>query len=724
MSNTDILIENARFRLVVGEDCIAKSLVCKANGLELLAPDIRLPLFTLTEARPFNNEIKLGHPNKRTVFSANRLRREGDMLIVGFEWIGFEAEVSVRIMPDYIAFTLTGFRGVDAWFGGLTMEKPPVEEFCLLQLPVAERKYFGQWLNVVHDDQVAVNVLATSPHAGIDGVCRGDCRILSASARREIRLKGCSAALIVSEKKALLDCIDALEVDYDLPRGVESRRSATIHQSIYWTENVNPQTVDTHIAYAKKCGMRLMMIYSTSIFQNEREWSHYGNYDFRPEYPNGLEDVKSVVRKIRAAGIKPGLHFLHTHVGLKTRYVTPEADHRLHLTRHFTLARDVGTEETVIFVGENPEGTVMHPKCRVLKFGTELITYEGYTAEPPYCFTGCVRGAFETRIKSHERGCVGGILDITEFGGSSVYPDQNTDLPDEIGDKLAQVYNTGFEFVYYDGSEGTNAPFDYHIANAQYRVWKKFENPPLFAEGAAKTHFSWHMLSGGNAFDVFPPAIFKEKIVEHPVEEAPRMAQDLTRLDFGWWQFYPDVEPDMYEFANGCAAAWDCPVTVAENLEAFRKNPRTEDIFESLRRWEDVRAKNWLTQAQKEMLKNTSQEHILLQNGAGEYELMPYNRIEGAAGGDKRVSAYVFERGGKIWAVCWHNTGSGILELPVQDPDAVYTVQIDGKAIAVERNADGMKLPVSGRRYLRTGLSREALIQAFRGAKLTETEKL
>ena len=115
--------------------------------------------------------------------------------------------------------------------------------------------------------------------------------------------------------------------------------------------------------------------------------------------------------------------------------------------------------------------------------------------------------------------------------------------------------------------------------------------------------------------------------------------------------------------------------------------------------------------------------HILLQNGAGEYELVPYDRIEGAAGGDKRVSAYVFERGGKIWAVCWHNTGSGILELPLRDPDAVYAAQIDGEAIAVERNADGMKLPVSGRRYLRTGLSREALVQAFCAAKLLEAEK-
>jgi hypothetical protein len=53
-----------------------------------------------------------------------------------------------------------------------------------------------------------------------------------------------------------------------------------------------------------------------------------------------------------------------------------------------------------------------------------------------------------------------------------------------------------------DGSEGTGAPFEYHVPNAQWRVYRRLSPPPLFTEGAAKAHFSWHFQAGGNAFEV------------------------------------------------------------------------------------------------------------------------------------------------------------------------------------------------------------------------------
>jgi hypothetical protein len=40
------------------------------------------------------------------------------------------------------------------------------------------------------------------------------------------------------------------------------------------------------------------------------------------------------------------------------------------------------------------------------------------------------------------------VLDISEFGATSIYLDQNTSLQGEIADKLADAYNAGFGFVY------------------------------------------------------------------------------------------------------------------------------------------------------------------------------------------------------------------------------------------------------------------------------------
>ena len=387
------------------------------------------------------------------------------------------------------------------------------------------------------------------------------------------------------------------------------------------------------------------------------------------------------------------------------------------MTKYFTLARPVDVNDDVIYVEQNPQGTVMEPRCRVLKFDGELISYESYTTEPPYCFVGCKRGHFDTKVIPHSLGTIGGILDISEYGAGSVHPDQNSSLQDIIADKIAKVYNAGFEFVYFDGSEGTNPPFEIYIPYAQYRVYKKMGKKPLYCEGAAKAHFSWHMLSGGNAFDVFQPEVFKQKIVEYPFEEAPRLAQDFTRLNFGWWAYFQNTQPDQYEFGTSRGAAWDCPVTMKASLDKFKTNPRTRDNLEVMRRWEDVRAKGLLTPEMKQQLRNAEQEHILLINEEKEYEMVSYERIVGAAGGDESLSAYVFERKGKSYVVCWHTTGSGVLSLPLRAEDVVYEAEIGGVKREMTSQVDYVLFMVDDRHYVSSELPIEQLVDAFVNAR-------
>ena len=202
----NIVIENELFKLSIGEDCVEKSLVYKPNGEECLELDEDIALFSILEKRPFDNEIKLSHPAKRTVFQANRVRKDGDNLIVGFEILPFEAIVKVKVTPWYISFGLEDFILHKAEYA-LCMDLPPVEEFRILQLPVKKRKNFGEWLNVIWDEKVAVNILATSPYPRIDSERRKDYNIMYAEAMKDIKLKGCEAALIVSSPDELLDCI-------------------------------------------------------------------------------------------------------------------------------------------------------------------------------------------------------------------------------------------------------------------------------------------------------------------------------------------------------------------------------------------------------------------------------------------------------------------------------------------------------------------------------------
>ena len=704
------VFENKNFRLTVGENALTESLIYKPNGEELLMADEEISLFSVTQLRPFNNEVKLAYMNKKTTFEANKIAVEGNKIIIDFEIIPYQAVVTYEVKDEYMTFTLTDFIVTPKMYEGLSMDIPPGEEFRLLQLPIKHRKNFGQWVNAVWDDKASACVLAAMPEAIIDSEKRKSYRILTADAKKEVKLKGTSAALIVSGgKEEFLSAMNNLEHNLALPLGVESRKNPIINRSIYWTTEITPKNVDEHIAYAKQGGFECMLIYYSSLCPMPTPWDYgtCGDYSFNENYPNGYEDMKAVIAKIKAAGITPGLHFLHTHIGKFTKYVTPVCDHRLNVIERFTLAKPLGLGNEDIYVYESTKNALVCKGRRVIKFGGELISYEGFTTEPPYRFYGIKRGYWNTNVTDHSLGEVGGILDVSEYVATSAYIDQNTDLQDEVAEDIAKLYDCGFEFIYFDGSEGTNIPYEYHIPNAQYRVLKKLGSAPKFCEGAAKAHFGWHHLSGANAFDIFKTDVFKEMLDKHPLAEAPHMAQDFTRLNFGWWAFYNDTRRDVYEYGTSRAFGWDSPITIQTSLERFGKHPRINDILEVMRRWEDVRKNNVLSKEEKDILKIGGAEHTLLINEKGEYELVPYYEVKGAFSGEKDLWAFVFERLGKSYALVWHNSGSGKVKIELEG--AKYERDLGKEELPIEKDGKNIVIELSDSAYLSADVSLEEM---------------
>ncbi len=703
-ASADVTIENPRFRLVLGDDAKAKSLTLKTTGEELLDLKEDLRAFAVVQNRPFNNEVKLIFANKRTEYRADRLRREGDFLIIGFELISYEAKIKITEAADYVLFELVDFPLGPKGANHLQMTYPPVDVMKILDLPVKNRKCFGDWLNVSSDESAAVALVAAEPYTWIENAQRHGFRLMTAEAHRNLKLRGAKTALIVSPTAAFMDAMDAFERDLGLPRGVQSRRSQEITSSIYWSAGVRPSTVDKHIAYAKQGGFRNMLIYYPALCKGAQGDGGYGgvaDYELLDEYTNGVDSLKEMLVKIKAAGIKPGLHVLQTFIGFKTHYVTPVADPRLNLTTHFTLAKPLGKDDGDVYVQEDPSNCPTNELSRILAFGGELIGYEGFTTERPYMFTGIKRGALKTTVVEHQRGQIGGILDVCEFGGRSCYIDQNSDLQDEVAERIAKIYDCGFEFMYCDGSEGVNVPQGIHVPNAQYRVWKKLGKKPLFMEGAAKGHFGWHHLSGANAFDVFPPEIFKDMIVRWPLYEAPIMREDFSRINFGWWGIHQPSEKsvgtqlDMWEFGTSKAAAWDCPATIQFNMPAIEKHPRMTDLLEVMRRWEDVRAKKWLSAEQREALKDAKREFHLYRDEKGDYALCEIEMLPTSAEA-KSLRGFVFERGGKRIVAYWHTHGEGEFAF---DWDGPKTLKADKV------------------RYLETLMTKAEIVRAFTAAK-------
>lgn len=713
-----IVIENAEARLVLSASGTAESLIHKASGQECLGHASAVPMFTVTQYRPYDNELQLSYPAKPKVFPSERVRREGDRLIVSFAMVGYEATIRLKITNGYLAFTLDKLEYKER--AGLRPKpKTPIDETVFLQLPVRNRQNFGDWLNVAWDDALAVNLLATDPFARIDCSACGAYRLMQAGTVDSVKTQGVGAALIVTEPRHLLDRIATIETDYGLPLGVAARRRKEYSQSYYELITAKPEELDRHLRFAQMAGLTAMDVYYAVFCKTA------GHFSWRPEYPRGIEDVKSLVDRIAAAGITPGIHIHYNKANKDDAYVTPRPDPRLNLTANFTLKESLDERGSTITVEESPRQCPMEEGRRILRVQGELITYQRYTTTPPYQFIGCQRGSLGTRTAAYASGQRVGLLDVDTWP-IFVRLTQNTDVQEEVARRIADIYHgAGFRFVYFDGAEDVPGPeYWYTVSRAQWLVYQKLDPPPLIAEGACKSHFSWHVLSRGNAFDVFKPEVLKESVRAFPAAEAPQVAKDFTSINFGWIGYWAPsrdtvgTQPDMLEYATSRAAAWDCPISLVGDLPQLEAHPRTPDNLEVIRRWEEVRSKGWLTAAQKSQMRDLSQEHTLLIDERRNFELAPYSQIEKVAGQDGPARAFVFQRNGRVYVAFWHTSGQGSLQLTLDRRQTKLMAQL-GKPIDMVASGNGIRVPLAGRHYLEcVDVSRETVVVAFQKATL------
>jgi hypothetical protein len=717
VETNSVFLENKEMRLVIAENGQAQSLIHKPSGEECLAAGLRVPMFTATQYRPYDNELQLVLPAKVTSFPAEAVRRDGDKLFVTFALVEYEATIGLRIAESYIGFKLEKLQ-YKPHIGLRPKRQDPVEQTLFVQLPVRARKNLGDWLNVTWDDNVAVNLLATDPHARIDCQPYAGAYLFQAGTVDEVATEGVGAALITTHTKNLLDRIADVEKDYDLPRGVESRRRSEYRHSYYEMGETTPENIDKHIAYARRAGFRMMQMHYRSFAKT------VGHFEWEAKYPNGMLDLRKVVGKISKAGIIPGLHIHYNKCNKTDGYITPKPDPRLGVTRNFILAEPLDSTGTTITVEENPRLCTTDEGRRILKIQNELVSYETFSSSHPYQFHKCTRGALNTTPESHDLGSAVGLLDVDTWP-IFVRFTQNTSIQEEVALRLGKLYREAeFKFTYFDGAEDVPPPFWFTVSRAQWLVLKELEPKPLLAEGACKSHFSWHILTRGNAFDVFKPEVMKACIQAYPAVEAQRVARDFTSINFGWVGYWaPNKEtigtqPDMIEYVTSRAAGWDCPISLLGDLDQLDLHPRTPDNLEVVKRWEDVRASNWLTPAHKEALRKLEQEHILLLNETGHFELVPYSEIREVAGGAPSARAFVFERAANVWVVCWHTSGSATLFVDVPRRRVRLMKEL-GKEIPVKQRKDGIEVPLNDRHYVElTDLSVSDAIRAFQSSRI------
>jgi hypothetical protein len=158
---------------------------------------------------------------------------------------------------------------------------------------------------------------------------------------------------------------------------------------------------------------------------------------------------------------------------------------------------------------------------------------------------------------------------------------------------------------------------------------------------------------------------------------------------------------------------------VVTDLEEWNAHPRTPENLDVIRRWEKAKTSGWLTEERQKRLQDLEQEHILLIDENGGFELQPYERIENT--GDERngkIRAFVFTRQNKQWAVIWHTAGKGQIRLPIKQNALKVWKEPGGKQASLSSYTKGVVIPVSDRRYIEfQNLSREEVLKTFQDAE-------
>ncbi|HUT92098.1 MAG TPA: hypothetical protein VMY37_21570 [Thermoguttaceae bacterium] len=716
-----LTLQTRDLHLAVGSEATLDSLTSLPEGVEYSAVyDAPVLRFSRT-AGP----IGAVYRGNRS-FPASQAILDGDKLTVHYS--GIELAVTYRLIrtDDYLALVLESLEG------------EPIDRVDLLQLRVKKLAHVGRLINVVYDDAFGICLCGGNVATNAEMTDRGDYVVMRATAEKEVGLVGGTAVLFGCKDPAgrFLDVMEVVERDFDLPPGAKSRRLPVQNYSYLWARPT-PANVDQYITLARRGGFR-MILFSHWAFTKVGP----GHFPWSPDYPNGMADLKKVTDAIRSAGLKVGLHIHYNKTTTRDAYVTPVPDDRLHTVRRFTFSAAVDEASQTIPVRENPGGCALADGMRVLKAGKELIAYEGYTTTRPYRFTGCRRGHLGTAASGHQADDAVGLLDVDTWTAFIRY-DQNTDLQDETAGRIAEIVRqTGpYDLLYFDGAEDVHPPAWYHVANSQWRVYRLLEPTPPACEAAVSTHFSWHMISRGNAWDVIAGVDgMKDFCDVLPCRSAPAAAEDFTRIEFGWLGRFGTSEtsyvgPDVLEYVLSRSAAWGCPFSLSlKSPREVENNPRWEDCFDVMKRWEDARVEGKLSDRQLARLRNVApehhqfypclvarrvwkqyldnptevqreivgnrREHHLFVNEEGQHELVEIEEIPNVAGGS--VKAYQFRRPARpddAYLLLWAVTDEAELRLPVS-PDRLTAMRPLGKRLPVKQEGGQSVVRVGSRMYL------------------------
>ncbi len=371
------------------------------------------------------------------------------------------------------------------------------------------------------------------------------------------------------------------------------------------------------------------------------EFFRFGDFELnRAKWPEGWESWRRIVSRLHQAGIGAIFHTYSFFIDKRSKYVTPVPDGRLAAFRVFTLTEPLSPTATEIAVNESTAdlSTVtgfFEYNSVVLHIDDELVTFGGFSKQPPWRLTGVKRGALGTKAAAHELSAK--ARHLKECFGLFV-PDPESSLFEEIAAGHAAVVNQcDFDGIYLDAIDGSSILRGgdecwYWASKFVVEIQKRLKKP-VGMEMSAMWHHFWQYRTRWQAWDY--PQRGHRRFVELHAESVNGGL--LLPLHLGWWSFQsfnpPQIEPtypDVMENLGAKLIGWNAGISLTAGVDrqALRQAPLFERAASILRECERLRQANAFAEPTRSKLREAGKEFCLFTDGSGKRR---FRRVESQA---------------------------------------------------------------------------------------------
>ncbi len=682
-ASADITIESSRAKLIINDDATWGSLVDLATNRQCLVVDAKFPIAVITVDGKHH--------------AATAAARDDASLALTFDGTDTQLTYTLDITDDWVRFRLDSVDG----------SRPTSVD--LLQVPIGITKNVGTRLNAGWDDQTVVCLMAASTQTD----CRvrgGKPRYLNAAAQDAPgpKLEGSAAALIVCPTPEFKPIARKASHAFGLLTNEDADgrpvKDTDLTRGSYWFLTVGEDDVDEVIEYCNKTGIKQVMMNSGSWCKSV---GHYTFHESR--YPNGIEGLKTVVGKFHENGVLVGMHTFVSKISKIDEYVSPLPDPRFWTDREMALAADITGAQTEIPTASDLREWAGSPVAKQTRWeggvakhqeviiGDEIVQYESIGPEGEWnTFIHCKRGAWGTTAAAHPAGEAGRHYGVDGCINGYII-DQETDLMDEVADRIAGIFNyCGFDMVYFDGGEDVDRRrFNHYVSNFQSQAVSRFSKRPIIHMGTIMTHLLWHSFARSSTVDTYLNTLNGAVISGAPVEDWPTVKEhidksvrymlsvraDMMPGELGWFGIWPKgkntdgLQLDEAEYLFCKSLGYDVPVSLQTSIAQMESHPLTPEILNMVARYESLRMANAVPADTGAALQEMGANFIML-NHSDEPTFARVDEVS-LVGGDHDVRAFVGPLDGGSVATLWHYARDAQVLLDL-DPDDVQLFTFNG----------------------------------------------